>query len=231
MLRSTRAPRLLVLLTLAAAGVLGTACGNGGTSTTGTGGGTGSGGTGTGGSAPTDNCTKLCATTATLKCASSTTDACVALCETQKVGIGWCATIAGADIDCLSKEPATSFTCDMNGAAVAKPSACQSESIAMQACWYNGPPGGLPDVSQACNAVCASESALSCADQSCASNCMAGVMPGKTCNGAFAAFAVCASLQTASSFECTTGTPPLPTVKAGFCDFPQLVLLECLQHS
>jgi hypothetical protein len=99
----------------------------------------------------------------------------------------------------------------------------------MQSCWYTGPPGGLPDLSQACSGSCANEALLSCADPNCTADCEAAIKPGPKCNGALAALIACAATQDAASFACSTGTPPQANLKPGFCGFQELLLYECLQ--
>jgi hypothetical protein len=220
-----------VLAGLVAAGALGACSASPATGAAGTGGDTGtthaSSASGTGGAG--DDCATVCATEAKA-CPKTMASACTAVCEVNKSEITWCTAIVTTAIDCLAKQPASSFQCDMNGQAVAKSGVCPNETAAWASCWDNGPPGGLPDLTQACSAYCSKESGLSCADPNCTADCAKSAMSGQKCNGAFAALVACAAKQDAANFICTTGSPPLPALKPGFCAFEGLLLFNCLQH-
>jgi len=151
----------------------------------------------------------------------------MAACEGTKSEISWCATLVTAATDCLAMQPASSFQCNTSGQPAPKSGVCASELAEMQSCWYEGPPSGLPDLTQACSEACAKEAALSCADPSCASSCLAAVAPGPKCNGALAALVACAATQDASSFACDTASPPTAYLKPADCGFQQLVLYAC----
>jgi hypothetical protein len=222
----TRSRTPIVLAILATASATITACSASHKSNT-AGGGNASGAGGGGGG---DDCALTCATQAILACPNSTQDACVAGCEFAKFEVGWCTTLVTAATDCLANEPATSFACDMNGQTAAKPGVCPSELAAMQDCWYEGPPGGLPDLTQACSTACAKQASLPCADPNCTSNCANALQPAQKCNGAFAALIACSAQQDAASFLCDTESPPRSTLKQGLCSFEGLLLLGCLQQ-
>jgi hypothetical protein len=144
--------------------------------------------------------------------------------------VTWCATIAAASTECLAKEPASSFACDANGETAPTSGVCASELTAIQSCWDSGPPGGLPDLTQACSAACANEATLgSCADPNCTADCAAGVMAGQKCNGAFAALVACSAQQPATSFACDTESPPHANLKSGYCAFEASLVYVCSQ--
>jgi len=233
--RSTFRSRLVPALVLSlAAGASLAACSAGSTP-----GGTSTGGSGHGGSTGTtsssttttstgpDDCATLCATE-TMACPKTST-ACVLLCEINKAEVTWCKAIATAATDCLAKQPASSFQCDTNGQPSAMTGVCTTEIAAMNSCWDNGPPGGLPDQTPACTGVCNKEASLSCADPNCLTTCEADVKAGAKCNGAFAAYVTCAWEQPASSFACDTEKPPRANLKAGICVWEAALLAGCLQ--
>jgi hypothetical protein len=200
-----------------------TSVGSGSTSSAGSTGATSSG-------AVSDDCTTLCATEATLGCSdagAAATTACVLSCEYSKNEVTWCTPTSTAATDCLAKQPASSFSC-VSGAASANAGVCSTELSALTSCWYDGPAGGLPDLTQACATVCKWKSALSCADPNCVTSCEADVKPGAKCNGAFAALVACASVLPPSDFVCDTESPPQANIKEGLCPFEGLLLYGCL---
>jgi hypothetical protein len=182
---------------------------------------------GTGG-AP-DGCSIVCATEAQVTCPNTMPSACVAACEFAQAEVTWCTTVATAATACLAKEPASSFACDANGQTAATSGVCMSEQAAVVSCWDSGPPGGLPDLTQACTDACAKQAPLSCADPTCTADCESALMPGQKCNGAFAAGVACAAKQDAADFACDTETPPRANLKAGYCAFEAVLLGTCLQ--
>ncbi len=176
-----------------------------------------------------DDCTMLCATEIQA-CPMVKTMGCVAECEAAKTAVTWCTAEATAATDCLAMEPASSFGCDMNGAPMPNTGVCTSEISAEQSCWYKGPPGGLPDMTQACANFCKYESFLSCHDPNCTADCAAVLQApdaAPVCNGALAAVIACASTKPPSDFQCSTGTPPLPELKPGICPFQVALLAAC----
>ncbi len=184
---------------------------------------------GTGGAAPHGPCNVLCATEATVTCPNTMTSGCVVACVFAETEVTWCSVLAAASTECLAKEPASSFACDTNGETAPKSGVCTSELTAIQNCWDTGPPGGLPDLSQACADGCMKEAGLSCADQNCTADCEAGLMPGQKCNGAFAALVACAAKQDAANFTCTTATPQQAALSPGYCEFEVGLLYACSQ--
>jgi hypothetical protein len=225
---------LLPLLGLAAALA---AC-----SASGTRNGTSTGGSGAGGDTTTsstttttsDDCTVLCATET--KACPMTTTACALLCEANKVEVTWCKAEVTAATDCLAKQPAASFQCSAADAGAAgqpspKAGICATEITAMNDCWYDGPPGGLPDQTPACMGVCNKEMTAtpSCYDTNCVSECEASVAAGQKCNGAIAAYVTCAWRQAASAFACDSESPPRSNLTPGYCTFEALLVTTCLQ--
>jgi hypothetical protein len=174
-------------------------------------------------------CDVLCATEATVTCPNTMTSGCTVACVFAETEVTWCSTLAAASTECLAKEPASSFACDANGETAPTSGVCTSELTAIQSCWDSGPPGGLPDLSQACADGCAKEASLACADPNCTADCQAGIMPGQKCNGAFAALVACSAKQAAASFTCTTATPPQAALMPGYCEFELGLLYTCSQ--
>ena len=229
--RSSRTPaRPGVLLVLAALATVAACAANAKTSTSSSGSGDAGTGEGGGGGGAGDDCAHLCAAEAGVTCPNTKPADCVAGCEVVKTEVAWCTASVTPAIDCLAKEPSGSFQCDKNGQTAPKSGVCVAEQTAMADCWYDGPPGGLPDQTQACSGVCALEALPSCTDPNCNANCLAGVKAGMKCNGAFAALVTCAAKQDASSFACDMEMPPRANLKPGFCSFEELLLLDCLQQ-
>jgi|SRR6185437_10687877 len=227
--RARSVARLLAYGVIACAALA--ACGSSKKAPAGTGGTGGAGGmggstvsSGTGG----DDCAVLCATEAKA-CPKTNVTTCKTDCEATKTAVSWCKEEVTAATDCLAKQPSSSFSCATNGQPMSGAGVCTSELDAMQACWYTGPDGGLPDLSSACTSACTKEASLSCADPMCTANCESSVKPGPKCNGAFAALVACAATQPAENFACDTSMPPRADVKAGICGFQQLLLYACLK--
>jgi hypothetical protein len=221
-----------------AAGASVAACSASGTPSGASTGGSATGGAGTGGSTKTtttttttaDDCTTLCAME-TVAC-PMTTSACAALCEANKVEVTWCKAEVTAATDCLAMQPATSFQCNSsNGQPSPMSGVCSTEITAMNDCWYNGPPGGLPDQTPACMGVCSKEETATptCYDSNCVSECEAAVAAGQKCNGAVAAYVTCSWRQPASAFACDSETPMRSNLMPGYCAFEALLVSTCLQ--
>jgi hypothetical protein len=163
-----------------------------------------------------------------------TTTACALFCEANKVEVTWCKAEVTAATDCLSKQPASSFQCspaDAGGQPSPNSGVCSAEITAMNDCWYNGPPGGLPDQTSACTGVCSKEMTTTptCYDSNCVSECEGAVAAGQKCNGAVAAYVTCSWRQPSSAFACDSETPPRSNLKPGYCTFEALLLAACLQ--
>jgi hypothetical protein len=174
-------------------------------------------------------CDVLCATEATVTCPNTVTSGCKEACVFAETEVTWCSALAAASTECLAKEPASSFACDANGETAPKSGVCTSALTAIQSCWDTGPPGGLPDLSQACADGCTKEANLACADQNCTADCESGVMPSQKCNGAFAALVACSATQDAANFTCTTASPQQAALKPGYCEFELGLLYTCSQ--
>ena len=185
------------------------ASGDGGSGGDGEGGDGGtSGGTGGGGQEGT-LCEQRCAKTAD-KCPNE--PKCVEACQLSIDTSPWCSSIVTTFVACTRDQPAAAWMCDQDGHSKLPADVCQSEAAAAVLCVANGPPGGMPDMTNECTKSCAAMASLSCALPNCVQTCLDGIR-GEHCAGAAGLVALCGADLTSADYQCSSSGPPVPTKK------------------
>jgi hypothetical protein len=123
----------------------------------------------------------------------------------------------------------TSFVCDDDqpGDVDAKPGVCGSEIDAVRDCWFEGPAGGLPDLSGAIASICKEQQDLPCARPACVADYTALIAEGAKCNGAWASMFHCVAQLPNKQWGCgMSGTPKLLN-DGGACEFQLALVFAC----
>lgn len=199
-------------------GVGGTATGSGGAG--GGGGGTGGAG-GSGGSAHA--CTTICQTTDPLNCANEA--GCDDWCHNFLDSAPWCQSDVEPYLECLALEPVGSWHCDAQGNPRPNNGICVFEGATALDCLYDGPAGGLPDLSTECAAACTNIDPLACSGSNCVAWCQNTLANGP-CAGALAAMVLCWSALTPSDFYCNAQN--FPESLNDLCLFSEGLYVTCV---
>ncbi len=173
-------------------------------------------------------CMTICDTQAQLVCPGFDHVGCVADCESLAEVAPWCMTTTDAFNACLAAQSANSFVCDPEtaGDVDAKPGVCSAEVDAVRDCWFEGPSGGLPDLSAAVASICTEQKSLPCAHASCVSDYTALLAESATCNGAWAAMFACVAKIPDKQWGCNNGNPKLLN-DGGACEFQLALVFAC----
>ena len=200
------------------------------TSLTGSGGGggdTGTGGMGTGGSFPDTVCGNYCHHLSEVNPCPNDSPMCVEQCDGLRTIAPWCGAQYDAVFTCAAQEPASSYECSQGGNPEIKDDVCVPEQAGLYGCWYEGEPGGLPDMTADCQAYCDAAAGLACASANCLQECLDSMADAQPCNGAQAMTIRCFAQQPASAYECSSEQKPQPT---GFeCFLPVALHDACMQ--
>lgn len=206
-----------------AGGAGGTGGQGGGTTTTG-----GGGGAGGGVSFPPGVCGDACSRATTVPTCPEDAATCMESCESTRTTIPWCGMVVDALLTCASQQPDSSFTCDDEMNPVLVDGVCSAEGDAIVACYFEGPPGGLPSMTSHCTASCDAQAGLPCASPTCVDECLAGVADAEPCNGAVAALVYCTANDPAATWSCDPQMKPTASSEA--CMSQVFLLLACSQQ-
>ncbi|AKT43814.1 hypothetical protein [Chondromyces crocatus] len=211
--------------------------GGGGTTTTtstsdggsgGTGGSGGDGGSSSGIDYPDTVCGRFCAHAAELEVCPTASATCADECEAGKTLVPWCDEVIDGFFQCGTAEPAASFQCQGGNPSLVD-GACEAEQEANAECLFEGPPGGLPDMTADCEAHCAAAANLPCASASCVQECLDSTADAEVCNGARAALIHCFAQQPADSYQCNAQQQPQPSGQG--CFINALLVQACLDQA
>ncbi|WP_156339214.1 hypothetical protein [Chondromyces crocatus] len=196
----------------------------------------GSGGAGVGGSAgtgggivyPDTACGAFCAQAAALEVCPSESEACVDQCEASKLVAPWCGEMFDMHVQCSAQQAADGFTCPQ-GHPLPSTTVCADERAATVSCLFEGPAGGMPDLTADCQAQCDVTSTLPCASPTCLQDCIDSVAEVEACNGAQATIVHCFAQQPAESWACDEENQP--AFLGQDCAFPVLLHGLCVEQN
>jgi len=149
-------------------------------------------------------------------------------CESLAQVAPWCMAVTDPLAACFAAQPASSFECDPEKPAGVTPKSgvCGAQVNAVRDCWFEGPAGGLPDLSAEIAAICSEHKGLPCAEASCASDYMKLIAASAECNGAWAAMFACVAKLPDKQWGCNNGNPKLLN-DGGACDFQLALVFAC----
>jgi hypothetical protein len=183
---------------------------------------------GAGGAEPTANCIAICDVHAMVGCRGFDKGSCLEECRSTAEVAPWCLNATDALHACYASKGSNSFACDPEepGDVDPKPGVCKTQVDAVRDCWFEGPSGGLPDLSGAIDTICKQQESLPCARAKCQSDYAALVSKGAMCAGAWAAMFHCVSQLEGNQWGCNGNTPKLLN-DGGACSFQLALVFAC----
>ena len=164
---------------------------------------------------PGGACQAYCAHLTTIAACPADLAACLASeCEAGYDLAPWCAAEVDAVYLCGAQEPESSFECSASGKPKLMSGFCAAEKATQTACFYEGPAGGLPDMTADCQAHCSSAAGLPCDSPTCLQDCLDLMADAEPCNGAQAMLIHCFAQQPAANYQCGPTQNPYPSGSA-----------------